>query len=84
MILPRNMVFYKIYTKRASVVVCQCLSVIFYLIVIFKLVSGIYTLILTHRRQVSHRVIFFLSHYLVSRLIVLYLVYCLILNVPFM
>ena len=47
-----------------------------------KLVSGIYTLILTHRRQVSHRVVFFLSRYLVSRLIVLYLVYYLILNVP--
>ena len=30
------------------------------------------------------RVVFFLSRYLVSRLIVLYLVYCLILNVPFM
>ena len=36
MILPGNMVFYSIYTKRASVVVCQCLSVIFYLIVILK------------------------------------------------
>ena len=49
-----------------------------------KFVSGIHTLILTHRRQVSHRVVFFLSHYLVSRLIVLYLAFCLILNVPFM
>ena len=39
---------------------------------------------LTHGRQVSHRVVLFPSHYLVSRLIVLYLVYCLILNVPFM
>ena len=29
MILPGNIVFYKIYTKRASVVVYQCLSVIF-------------------------------------------------------
>ena len=29
-------------------VVCQCLSVIFYLIVILTFVSGIYTLILTH------------------------------------
>ena len=84
MILPGSMVFYQIYTKRASVVIYQCLSVIFYLIVIFKFVSGTYTLILTHRRQVSHRVVFFPSHYLVSRLIVLYLVYCLILNVPFM
>ena len=50
----------------------------------FKIVSGTYTLILTHRRRVSHRVVFFPSRYLVSRLIVLYLVYCLILNVPFM
>ena len=60
------------------------LSVIFYPIVILKFVSGIHTLILTHRRQVSHRVVFFPSHYLVSRLIVLYLAFCLILNVPFM
>ena len=37
--------------------------------------------ILTQRRQVSHRVVFFPSHYLVSRLIVLYLAFCLILNV---
>ena len=59
-------------------------SVIFYLIVILKFVSGTYSLILTHRRQVSHRVVFFPSHYLVSILRVLYLVYCLILNVPFM
>ena len=73
------------YIKWASVVVYQCLSVIFYPIVILKFVSGIHTLILTHRRQVSHRVVFFPSHYLVSRLIVLYLVFCLILiNVPFM
>ena len=56
----------------------------FYPIVILKFVSGIHTLILTHRRQVSHRVVFFPSHYLVSRLIVLYLAFCLILNVPFM
>ena len=76
MILPGNMVFYFIYTKRASV--------IFYLIVILKFMSGIYTLVFTHSRQVSHRVVLFLSRYLVSRLIVLYLVYCLILNVPFM
>ena len=62
--------------------VYQCLSVIFYLIVILKFVSGIHTLILTHRRQVSHRVVFFPSHYLVSRLIVLYHVYYLILNAP--
>ena len=60
------------------------LTVIFYPIVILKSVSGIHTLILTHRRQVSHRVVFFLSHYLVSRLIVLYLAFCLILNIPFM
>ena len=84
MILPGDMVFYLIYTKRASVVVYQCLSAIFYLIVILKLVSGTYTLILTHGRQVSHRVVLFPSRYLVSRLIVLYLVHCLILNVPFM
>ena len=32
----------------------------------------------------THRVVFFLSRYLVSRLIVMYLVYYLILNVPFM
>ena len=56
----------------------------FYPIVILKFVLEIHTLILTHRRQVSHRVVFFLSRYLVSRLIVLYLVYYLILNVPFM
>ena len=42
---------------------------IYYRIVILKFVSGIYTLILTHRRQVSHRVVFFPSRYLVSRLI---------------
>ena len=60
------------------------LSVIFYLIVVLQFVSGIYTVIFTHRRQVSHRVVLFRSRYLVSRLIVLYLVYCLILNVPFM
>ena len=35
-------------------VVYQSLSVIFYLIVILKFVSGTYTLILTRRRQVSH------------------------------
>ena len=34
----------------------------------FKFVSGIYTLTFTHRRQVSHRVVFFPSPYLVSRL----------------
>ena len=56
----------------------------FNLIVILKFVSGTYPLILTHRRQVSHRVVLVSSHYLVSRLIVLYLVFCLILNVPFM
>ena len=84
MILHGNMVFHQIYIKRASVVVYQCLSVIFYPIVILKFVSGIHTLILTHRRQVSHRVVLFPSHYLVSRLIVLYLAFCLILNVPFM
>ena len=56
----------------------------FYLIVILKFVLGTYTVILTHRRQVSHRVVFFMSRYLASRLIVLYLVYCRILNVPFM
>ena len=50
----------------------------------FKFVTGICTLTFTHRRQVSHKVVFFLSRYLVSRLIVLYLVYCLILNVPCM
>ena len=84
MILHGTWYFIRFIQNWASVVVCQCLSVIFYLIVIFKFVSGIYTLILTHRRQVSHRVVFFLSRYLVSRLIVLYFVYCLILNVPFM
>ena len=36
-----------------------------------------------HRRQVSHRVVFFPSRWLVSRIMVLCLVYCLILNVPF-
>ena len=36
------------------------------------------------RKSAVARVVFFLSRYLVSRLIVLYLVYCLILNVPFM
>ena len=59
-------------------------SVNLYLIVILKFVSGIYTLILTHRRLVSDKVVFFLPRYLVSRLIVLYLVYCLILHVPFL
>ena len=48
-----------------------------------KFVSGIHTLILTHRMQVPRRVVFFPSHYLVPRLIVFYLVFCLILNVPF-
>ena len=47
----------------------------YYFIVILKFVSEIYTLILTHRRQVFHRVVFSLSRYLVLRLIVLYLVY---------
>ena len=56
----------------------------FYLIVILKFLSGTYILILIHRRQVSHRIVFFPSRYLVSRLIVLYLVYYLIINVPFM
>ena len=53
MILPGSMVFYYIYTKRASVVVYQCLSMIFYLIVILKFVPGTYTLILTHRKQMG-------------------------------
>ena len=58
---------------------------VFFLIVILRFLSGTYyTLMLTHKRQVSHMVVFFLSRYLVSRLIVLYLVYCLMLNAPFM
>ena len=38
----------------------------------------------THRRQAYRRVVFFPLPYLVSRLIVLFLVYCRILNAPFM
>ena len=66
---------------RLPMFICDFLSDRYF---ILKFVSGIHTLILTHRRQVSHRVVFFPSHYLVSRLIVLYLAFCLILNVPFM
>ena len=48
--------------------------------------SGIITdkhhLTFTHMRPVYRRVVFFLSPYLVSRLIVLFLVYCLLLSVP--
>ena len=49
-----------------------------------KFVSGIYTLTFTHRKQAYRRVVFFPSPYLVSRLIVLFLVYSRILNAPFM
>ena len=63
---------------RLPMFICDFLSDCY-----FKVCVGTYTLILTHRRQLSHRVVFFLSHYLVSRLIVLYLVYCLIFNVLF-
>ena len=51
-------------TGRLPMFICD----FFYLIVILKFVSGTYyTLILTHRRQVCHRLIFFPSRYLVSR-----------------
>ena len=69
-----NMVFYWIYTKWVFVVAFLCFSVIFLSDRHFNIYT--YTLILTHRGNVTR--------YLVSRLIVLCLVYCLILHAPFM
>ena len=60
--------------------ICDFLSDCYFKVCVGNIYSDPYS----QERQVSHRLVFFLSRYLVSRLIVLYLVYCLILNVPFM
>ena len=65
---------------RLPMFICDFLSDRYFKVRVGNTYSDPYT----HRRQVSHRVVFFPSHYLVSRLIVLYLAFCLILNVPFM